>query len=343
MRPCAIFETVKGSSDHRDETRAILIPNLGISSGSLCATIQNARKLEPMSFLRKLFGGTPRLDGMALATATDKQQYAQIELLSAFQQARPLHPPLEQQLWSRVLPQPYTETIQLLEKQGWLSAVDEQWQTTAEAAPFIATYEERLATEKAAVMPNVRAAIVAKDTSEALTIRRTYEARQPLGKANWTGPEPQLSHSALTRRILFLDHWLLDGLSDETITWLKQYAAEQHLWGAYWELPSDEIPDHVQTELDTSTLSAPAAAYWKAYQLALYVDNQETWQRCKGGDHVRRLEIVGADDEHSCDHCRTTMGKEFLVARVPELPHRECTSPYGCRCRYEPVLDSYEE
>jgi hypothetical protein len=31
------------------------------------------------------------------------------------------------------------------------------------------------------------------------------------------------------------------------------------------------------------------------------------------------------------------------VARVPELPHRECTSTHGCRCRYEPVLETYED
>jgi hypothetical protein len=90
-------------------------------------------------------------------------------------------------------------------------------------------------------------------------------------------------------------------------------------------------------------LSPSEAAYWKAYQLALLVDNQETWQRCKGGDHVRRIELTGPDDEHTCEHCRSEHGKEYLVVRVPELPHRTCTSPVGCRCRYEPVLESYED
>ncbi len=295
-----------------------------------------------MNFLRKLFGQRSRLDGAALATATEKAAYAQIELLSDFQAARPLHSTSEQQLWNRVLPQSYAETIERFQEQEWLAAAGADWQMTPTAAPFVESYLARLATEKAAVMPKVRAAIEARDTSAALEIRRSYEARQPLGKAAWTGPDPQLSHSALTRRILFLDHWLLAGLSQETVTWLKQYAAEQHLWGAYWQLDPDAIPDHVQTELDTTDLTAVEAAYWKAYQLALYVDNQETWQRCKGGDHVRRLEIVGADDEESCDHCRAFFGKEFLVARVPELPHRDCTARFGCRCRYEPVLDSYE-
>lgn len=295
-----------------------------------------------MGFLRKLFGA-PRLDGAALARSTDKAEYAQIELLSYFQTRRPMLEGVEQQLWNRILPQPYQDTIMLLQKQGWLEQIGNDWQVTALAQPFVDTYQARLADEKAAVLPKVRQALIQKDTSEALAIRRTYEARQPLGKADWTGQEPQLSHSALTRRILFLNHWLLDGLSKESAEWLKQYAAEEHLWGAYWRLPLAAIPPAVQAEVTTDQMDAVEAVYWKAYQLALYVDNQETWQRCKGGDHVRRLEIVGADDEFTCTACRAILGKQYLVARAPELPHRACTSPRGCRCRYEPVLDSYEE
>ena len=90
-------------------------------------------------------------------------------------------------------------------------------------------------------------------------------------------------------------------------------------------------------------MDAVEAAYWRAYQLALYVDNQETWQRCKGGDHVRRIEVVNPNDEHTCSYCQESAGKQFLVVRVPELPHKACTSSRGCRCRYEPVLDSYSD
>jgi hypothetical protein len=137
---------------------------------------------------------------------------------------------------------------------------------------------------------------------------------------------------------------MLDGLSPATVDWLKRYAAEQHLWGTYWQLPSDEVPASVQAELSQpGVMDGAEGAYWKAYQMGLYVDNQETWRRCKGGDHVRRIEIVGQDDEYTCPVCKKTLGKEFLVARVPELPHPGCTSPRGCRCRYEPVLETIEE
>jgi hypothetical protein len=291
-----------------------------------------------MSFLKKLFGGA-KLDGERLAQSTNKADYAQSELLSTFAVARPLDEAGMQQRWNRVLPRPYSETIDLFQKEGWLTASAGGLQVTAAGAPLIARYQQRLEAEKAAVMPVVRNALIARDTSEALALRRAYEARQPLGKAAWTGEEPQLSHSALTRRILFLNHRLLEGLSPATVEWLKLYAAEQHLWGAYWRLAPDEVPETVQSELAQPAMEGVEAAYWKAYQLALYVDNQETWQRCKGGDHVRRIELAGPNDEFTCEHCRALLGKQYLVARVPELPHLDCTSPRGCRCRYEPVLE----
>lgn len=295
-----------------------------------------------MSFLKKLFGAK-KLDGAALANSPEKGDYAQIALLAEFQNARPIHDEALRLRWGRVLPRPYAETIELFQKQEWLTHSGSNYQVSQVALPFVTAYEQRLARERAAVMPKVRAALEAKDTSEALEIRRQYEARQPLGQAVWTGPEPQMSHSALTRRILFLQHWLLDGLSTETVEWLKLYAAEQHMWGVYWQLPPNEIPPGVQEELAAPPLSIAEAVYWRAYGLALYVDNHETWQRCKGGDHVRRLEIAGPNDEQTCDSCRALLGEQFLVARAPELPHRTCTSPLGCRCRYEPVLEMYED
>jgi hypothetical protein len=297
-----------------------------------------------MSFLKKIFGGGPTLDADMLVQSTDPKQVAQIDLLTQFSEPRQLHDLGVQQRWSRALPQPYTETIKLFTKLGWLEVNSQgQYQVTAGLKPHVQAYRERLEREKAEMMPKVRAALERKETSEALTLRREYEARFPLGESGWTGPDPQLSHSSLTRRIFFLEHWILDGLSKETRDWLKLYAAEQHLWGATWHLPESEIPEGVRAELARPDMSVSEAAYWKAQEMMLYVDNQETWQRCKGGDHVRRIEIVGPNDEYTCEICRPSLGKEFLVVRVPELPHRGCTSPRGCRCRYEPVIEMIED
>ncbi len=295
-----------------------------------------------MSFFKRMFG--PKLDGTALAQSAEKGEYAQIDLLARFVGGAPLADPKLQQRWSRVLPRSYREQIELFVRQDWLEELpDGDYAVTATAMPLVTLYNERLEQARVRVMPQVREALANRDAGEALDLRRNYEASHPLGSADWSGPEPQLSRSSLTRRILFLDHWLLDGLSPETVEWLKLYAAEQHLWDAYWRLPVDDIPPSVQQELAQGGLDVVDAVYWKAYELALLVDNQETWQRCKGGDHVRRIEVVAMDDEHTCEICRATHGQEYLVVRVPELPHRTCTSSLGCRCRYEPVLESYED
>jgi hypothetical protein len=297
-----------------------------------------------MSFLKNLFGGQ-RLDGAALAQSQDLKEYSQIDLLAQFDPPRALHEPKDQARWSRVLPRPYTDEIALFQKQGWLQQQpDGLHAVTATAMLHVEAWRTRMEQEKAEAMAKARDALAVRMTSEALTVRRQYENRLPLGEADWTGPEPQPSHSALTRQIYFLEHRMLDGLSPETVEWLKRYAAEQHLWGAWWRLSADEVPAPVQAELaQPGVMDGVEGAYWKAYQMGLYVDNQETWRRCKGGDHVRRIEIVGADDEYTCAECKKTLGKEFLVARVPELPHQGCTSPRGCRCRYEPVVETIEE
>jgi hypothetical protein len=297
-----------------------------------------------VSFLKNLFGGQ-RLDGGALAQSQDLKEYAQVDLLAQFDPARVLHETLEQARWSRVLPRPYMDEIALFQKQGWLEKRgDETFAVTAAALPYVQAWRERIAQEKTVAMAKAREALGTRMTSEAMTIRRQYENRLPLGKADWTGPEPQPSHSALTRQLFFLEHPMLDGLSPETLAWLQMYAAEQHLWGAYWRLSPADVPAYVQAQLaQPPVMDGAEGAYWKAYQMGLYVDNQETWRRCKGGDHVRRIEIVGANDEYTCEECKKTLGKEYLVARVPELPHPGCTSPRGCRCRYEPVLETIEE
>ena len=73
-----------------------------------------------MSFLRNLFGRA-KLDGAALAHSTEKVDYAQIELLATFRTPRPAHDPMTQQLWNRVLPRSYADTLALFQKEGWLT------------------------------------------------------------------------------------------------------------------------------------------------------------------------------------------------------------------------------
>lgn len=285
----------------------------------------------------------PRLDGMALAESKHLKEYAQIDLLSQFVGLRPVHDAGEQRAWNRVLPKSYAETIVSFQKAGWLETQEGGYRVAGAARLFVERYLQRTEAEKRAAIQGVHDALSQMMTSEALTIRRQYENCTPFGKATWSGPEPQMNHSAVTRRIFFLENWLFEGMSPATTQWLKLYAAEQHLWGVHWRLAPDQIPAEVGQELARPGLDLTQAVYWRAHAITLYVDNQETWQRVKGGDHVRRLEIVGPNDEYTCETCRPLLGKQYLVARVPDLPPQGCTSPLGCRCRYEPVLETLDE
>src|SRR5690242_6331242 len=131
-----------------------------------------------MGFLKKIFSGGPKIEVNTLVNATEIKQVALLDLLMRFSEPRPLHDNVEQQRWTRSLPHSYQETIQLFTKQGLLAATPQgQYQATPAVMPAIHAYQERLAREKAEVIPQVRAALEKKETSEALTLRRFYEAR----------------------------------------------------------------------------------------------------------------------------------------------------------------------
>ena len=51
---------------------------------------------------------------------------------------------------------------------------------------------------------------------------------------------------------------------------------------------------------------------------------------------VKLIRISVSND--SCSHCYGLM-KSYPKNKVPRLPHEGCSSPHGCRCTYEPVLE----
>lgn len=51
---------------------------------------------------------------------------------------------------------------------------------------------------------------------------------------------------------------------------------------------------------------------------------------------------VVAADANACDSCAAVADALYLPSRLPRLPLAECTSPGGCRCRYEPSFTVYE-
>jgi hypothetical protein len=51
---------------------------------------------------------------------------------------------------------------------------------------------------------------------------------------------------------------------------------------------------------------------------------------------VRLIRISVSYD--ACSHCYELL-KTYPKNKVPHLPHEGCSSPNGCRCFYEPVLE----
>lgn len=49
-----------------------------------------------------------------------------------------------------------------------------------------------------------------------------------------------------------------------------------------------------------------------------------------------------AADANACPACQAVTDRSYLPSRLPPLPIADCTSPGGCRCRYEPNVTVYE-
>lgn len=49
-----------------------------------------------------------------------------------------------------------------------------------------------------------------------------------------------------------------------------------------------------------------------------------------------------AADATACPACLAVSDRVYLPTRLPLVPVEGCTSPGGCRCRYEPSVTVYE-
>jgi hypothetical protein len=53
------------------------------------------------------------------------------------------------------------------------------------------------------------------------------------------------------------------------------------------------------------------------------------------------ISLVAADAE-ACRACLSVADRSYTPWELPNLPVEGCTSPGGCRCRYEPNVTVYE-
>jgi hypothetical protein len=66
-----------------------------------------------------------------------------------------------------------------------------------------------------------------------------------------------------------------------------------------------------------------------------------TFQEMYLGGGIDGVSLVAADS-NACPTCLAITDRAYIPSGLPELPIAGCTSPGGCRCKYEPNITVYE-
>lgn len=125
---------------------------------------------------------------------------------------------------------------------------------------------------------------------------------------------------------------ILDGLADAEWEPLRITVGMMALWGTgsakAW-FPASFV-GVVKFDAETAARMLLFASNHKL-RLAEYRQLSDKGARIKG------FQVSVTTD--SCQTCKKMAGKRYGLNDLPELPHAECTHPYGCRCMAMPVLD----
>jgi hypothetical protein len=81
---------------------------------------------------------------------------------------------------------------------------------------------------------------------------------------------------------------------------------------------------------------------WKNYEsstavrmLIFYASNKVNLINFKKID-VKYVTILISQD--SCNSCKSLKENKYCIEEAPELPHKNCTHHFGCRCSFSPIL-----
>jgi len=71
--------------------------------------------------------------------------------------------------------------------------------------------------------------------------------------------------------------------------------------------------------------------------LSVVSESARAKSQLESNSRVLRIRVMASGD--ACPACLGATG-EFSKADVPDLPVQGCSHPLGCRCFYEPALDT---
>ena len=186
------------------------------------------------------------------------------------------------------------------------------------AEQYVAQERQKREAAELAVMK----ALEAEDYEEACRVVSAFEEQQVFPRAI---PDDQVW---VLRSIFSCRPKILAGLRKEAWTPLRMAAAQSALWGTQ---TSRWAPKNIETGIHLD----PATA---ARMILFWVYNQRQLEILRGfPDPVTAVQIVSIQDGNTCLACRELHGREYRLARVPELPYPNCTSRMGCRCMIAPA------
>lgn len=116
---------------------------------------------------------------------------------------------------------------------------------------------------------------------------------------------------------------IIKGLVIDKLNQLRVAASMMLLWGN--NTVRDWLPENFETGINLS----PDAT---CRMLVFHARNKRRIEEYRKNG-VISVEIVGANDDKSCQECKKLDGKVFNIERMIQIPHKKCTCEMGCRCR----------
>lgn len=116
---------------------------------------------------------------------------------------------------------------------------------------------------------------------------------------------------------------LLHAIDAEKLERLRAPAGMAFLWG------KDSAAQWIQADFTRDTPLAPEVVSAMLLTHARYLYDREEYRRRMDSAY----EIWCTHDRHSCSSCKSLHGKQYRLESLPELPHTDCVSSKGCRCR----------
>lgn len=208
------------------------------------------------------------------------------------------------------------------------------YECSPEARTRAEQYKLEQAQQRAMTEDRVLNQLRARDFRGASQTVAAFEAAQVFSRGigiDWSKPNVTRDVEQL-KAIFELKPKILDGLAEAEWEPLRVATGMMALWGT----------GSTKSWLPGTLVGVPKFDTDTAARMLLFAANHklrmvEYRQLSESGVGVKRFEVSVTAD--SCPVCKQMAGRRYALSELPDLPHAECTHPYGCRCMAMPVFD----